>query len=117
MGIRVFVVFCENFSDPLFGGNGVRVCGQIDLRRIGDRENPEKLHQEVVHGGLRLDLEAVIILKNDRQGIAVAIIQLGVNTDLVQGIALLESIVADLNLDFVRSIIALAGHFAAGKDE
>ena len=117
MSVRVFVVFCENFSDPLFGGNGVRVCGQIDLRRIGDRENPEKLHQEVVHGGLGLDLEAVIILKNNSQSVTVAVVQLGVDTDLVQGIALLESIVADLDLDFVRSIIALAGHFAAGKDE
>ena len=115
--LRVFVVLGKQLSDPRFCSNGRRVCRHGDLRRAGDDDHAVKFEQQITHRGFRDNLEAVVVLKDADQSVAAAVIQLGVDANLMQGIALFQPLVADLDFEPIDRVVSLFVHCAVCKDK
>ena len=59
----------------------------------------------------------MVVLKDADQSVAAAIIQLGVDANLMQGIALFQPLVADLDFEPIDRVVSLFVHCAVCKDK
>ena len=115
VGIRVYVVFCQQLFDPLLRGDGRQVALEVNVGCAGNCDDGRKLHDEIRVFRSGRDFKSAFILKDRNQGVGLLSLQGAVDADLVHDVALRQSGVGDLDSNLPGRVVAFTSFLDVGN--